>query len=120
MGDGSNFVLVLAGALLEHAEDLLRMGLSPAEVIEGYETACRKAMEILPSRLQRPLALHRARGCMINMLESPAALVCGSVEDLRSKVEVKRAVKTSVASMQVWHQYTVPGYQAPSHKYPPI
>lgn len=31
-----------------------------------------------------------------------AALVCGSVEDLRSKVEVKRAVKTSVASMQVW------------------
>lgn len=52
MGDGSNFVLVLAGALLEHAEDLLRMGLSPTEVIEGYETACKKALEILPSRLQ--------------------------------------------------------------------
>jgi len=50
VGDGSNFVLVLAGALLEHAEDLLRMGLSPTEVIEGYETACKKAMEILPSR----------------------------------------------------------------------
>jgi len=76
VGDGSNFVLVLAGALLEHAEDLLRMGLSPTEVIEGYETACKKAMEVLPT------------------------LVCGSVEDLRSKVEVKRAVKTSVASMQ--------------------
>lgn len=30
-----------------------------------------------------------------------AGLVCGSVNDLRSKVEVKRAVKTSVASMQV-------------------
>lgn len=50
VGDGSNFVLVLAGALLEHAEDLLRMGLSPTEVIEGYETACKKAMEVLPSR----------------------------------------------------------------------
>ena len=53
MGDGSNFVLVLAGALLEHAEDLLRMGLSPTEVIEGYETACKKALDILPSRLRK-------------------------------------------------------------------
>ena len=40
---------MLAGSLLENAEDLLRMGLSPAEVIEGYEAACQKALEILPS-----------------------------------------------------------------------
>lgn len=33
VGDGTNFVLVFAGALLEHAEELLRMGLSVSEVI---------------------------------------------------------------------------------------
>uniref|UniRef100_A0A8C6XKA5 T-complex protein 1 subunit theta n=1 Tax=Naja naja TaxID=35670 RepID=A0A8C6XKA5_NAJNA len=32
VGDGTNFVLVFAGALLEHAEELLRMGLSVSEV----------------------------------------------------------------------------------------
>lgn len=33
VGDGTNFVLIFAGALLEHAEELLRMGLSVSEVI---------------------------------------------------------------------------------------
>ncbi|XP_063059373.1 T-complex protein 1 subunit theta isoform X2 [Engraulis encrasicolus] len=47
-GEGTNFVMVFAGALLEHAEELLRMGLSVSEVIAGYEMACKKALEILP------------------------------------------------------------------------
>eukprot|EP01137_Pigoraptor_chileana_P005097 Opistho-2@2777 len=47
LGDGTNFVLVFAGELLEQAEGLLRMGLSPAEVIEGYEKASKKALELL-------------------------------------------------------------------------
>ncbi|XP_076131266.1 T-complex protein 1 subunit theta isoform X1 [Alosa pseudoharengus] len=49
IGEGTNFVMVFAGALLEHAEELLRMGLSVTEVIEGYEMACKKAVEILPN-----------------------------------------------------------------------
>ena len=32
VGDGTNFVLVFAGALLELAEELLRIGLSVSEV----------------------------------------------------------------------------------------
>lgn len=32
VGDGTNFVLMFAGALLELAEELLRMGLSVSEV----------------------------------------------------------------------------------------
>uniref|UniRef100_A0A3B4XSU3 T-complex protein 1 subunit theta n=1 Tax=Seriola lalandi dorsalis TaxID=1841481 RepID=A0A3B4XSU3_SERLL len=40
VGDGTNFVLVFAGALLELAEELLRMGFS--------HMACRKTLEILP------------------------------------------------------------------------
>ena len=44
------------GALLSHAEDLLRMGLSVTEVIEGYEQACDKAIEILPGMIKGKLA----------------------------------------------------------------
>ena len=49
VGDGTNFVLILAGALLNQAEDLLRMGLSSSEVIEGYQMAANKALNFLPS-----------------------------------------------------------------------
>ena len=51
VGDGTNFVLVLSGAMLEHAEELLRMGLSPSEIIEGYDMAAQKALDILPCKL---------------------------------------------------------------------
>ena len=46
---------MLAGALLEQAEDLLRMGLSPSEVIEGYQMASKKALNILPGEGRGPV-----------------------------------------------------------------
>uniref|UniRef100_A0A9L0JBG5 T-complex protein 1 subunit theta n=1 Tax=Equus asinus TaxID=9793 RepID=A0A9L0JBG5_EQUAS len=76
VGDGTNFVLVFAGALLELAEELLRIGLSVSEVIEGYEIACRKAHEILPD------------------------LVCCSAKNLRDIDEVSSLLHTSVMSKQ--------------------
>lgn len=49
IGDGTNFVVLLVGALLDSAAELIRMGLKPVEVVEGYEMACEKAInEILP------------------------------------------------------------------------
>ncbi|XP_027622042.1 T-complex protein 1 subunit theta isoform X1 [Tupaia chinensis] len=76
VGDGTNFVLVFAGALLELAEELLRIGLSVSEVIEGYEIACRKAHEILPD------------------------LVCCSAKNLRDVDEVSSLLRTSIMSKQ--------------------
>jgi len=76
VGDGTNFVLIFAGALLKNAEELLRMGLSVPEVIEGYEQACEKATEILPD------------------------LVCSEVSDLRDVKAVAAALKTPIASKQ--------------------
>jgi len=75
-GDGTNWVLIFAGALLDSAEELLKMGLSPAEVIEGYDMACKKALEILPE------------------------LVCYTVKDLRDKDEVLKAMKPVITSKQ--------------------
>ncbi|XP_057266178.1 T-complex protein 1 subunit theta isoform X2 [Pezoporus wallicus] len=76
VGDGTNFVLVFAGFLLELAEDLLRMGLSVSEVIEGYEKGCKKALEILPD------------------------LVCYSAKNLRDVEEVASLLHTPVMSKQ--------------------
>ncbi|XP_032487022.1 T-complex protein 1 subunit theta isoform X2 [Phocoena sinus] len=76
VGDGTNFVLVFAGALLELAEELLRLGLSVSEVIEGYEIACKKAHEILPD------------------------LVCCSAKSLRDVDEVSSLLHTSIMSKQ--------------------
>uniref|UniRef100_A0A8C7X1E6 T-complex protein 1 subunit theta n=1 Tax=Oryzias sinensis TaxID=183150 RepID=A0A8C7X1E6_9TELE len=76
VGDGTNFVLVFAGALLEMAEELLRMGLSVSEVIEGYEQACKKALEVLPD------------------------CVCSSAKNLHDVSEAASFIRTAVMSKQ--------------------
>lgn len=80
VGDGTNFVLIFAGALLEHAEELLRMGLSIPEVIEGYEKAGEKALEMLKE------------------------LTCGEVKDMRDSKEVARCLKSALASKQYGYE----------------
>ena len=58
VGDGTNFVLIFGGQLLQNAADLLNMGLSPVEIIDGYNIALARAQEILPSNtLNRLLEL---------------------------------------------------------------
>jgi len=76
VGDGTNFVIILAGALLKEAEDLVRMGLKPTEVAEGYEIACRKALEVLES------------------------CACHEIKDAKNNDEVLKAVRTAVMSKQ--------------------
>lgn len=76
IGDGTNFVIIFCGALLEAAEDLLRMGLTPSEVTEGYELALEKALEILPT------------------------LTCHEIKDYRSQDEVIKGLQTVIMSKQ--------------------
>jgi len=77
VGDGTNFVVLLCGALLKEAEDLIRMGLKPVDVIEGYEIALKKTLELL---------------------ESEPDLVCAKVDDLKSKEQTVRAIRTALMS----------------------
>merc|ERR1711963_1156275 len=80
VGDGTNFVIVLAGALLKEAEDLVRMGLKPTEVAEGYELACKKALEYLEK------------------------CGCHEIKDAKNNEECKKAVRTAVMSKQYGHE----------------
>lgn len=75
-GDGTNFVMILAGSLLEKAIDLLECGLSPSEVIKGYEMAAEQCFIILET------------------------LVCHTVKDVKNKEAVIPIVKTAVGSKQ--------------------
>ena len=50
VGDGTNFVLIFGSQLLQNSADLLNMGLSPVEIIDGYTIAMKKTQEIIPSK----------------------------------------------------------------------
>ncbi|KAB7500885.1 T-complex protein 1 subunit epsilon, partial [Armadillidium nasatum] len=47
IGDGTTGVVVLAGALLEKAEELLDKGIHPIRIADGYELAAKKAISHL-------------------------------------------------------------------------
>jgi chaperonin GroEL (HSP60 family) len=47
VGDGTTSVVVLTGALVEKAEDLLEMGISPALISDGYHNALQMAIGII-------------------------------------------------------------------------
>lgn len=46
IGDGANLTISLAGELLRGAEELIRMGLHPSEIIIGYNKAINKVCHI--------------------------------------------------------------------------
>jgi T-complex protein 1 subunit theta len=75
-GDACNFVVTLAGQLLDEAAGLLRMGVHTTEVLSGYMKAYEKAKEILDT------------------------LVVGEVSDARKPEELIKAVAPAIASKQ--------------------
>eukprot|EP00189_Rhodosorus_marinus_P000140 CAMPEP_0113962182 /NCGR_PEP_ID=MMETSP0011_2-20120614/5760_1 /TAXON_ID=101924 /ORGANISM="Rhodosorus marinus" /LENGTH=545 /DNA_ID=CAMNT_0000973981 /DNA_START=84 /DNA_END=1721 /DNA_ORIENTATION=+ /assembly_acc=CAM_ASM_000156 len=67
-GDATALVIVLAGELLEKAEDLLRLGLHTSDIIQGYEKAGLEANRMLPNLVSYEL------GDMKNVSEVSHAL----------------------------------------------
>lgn len=53
IGDGTTGVVVMAGALLEQAENLLERGIHPIRIAEGYEMASRTAVKHLENIAQK-------------------------------------------------------------------
>jgi T-complex protein 1 subunit theta len=75
-GDATNFTVTFAGELLSHAENLIRMGLHPSQIIIGYEEASKKALSIL----------------------NEEKLVAFKVDNPRSQEQVTKAIKATIAS----------------------
>eukprot|EP00668_Euglena_longa_P042164 GGOE01055609.1.p1 GENE.GGOE01055609.1~~GGOE01055609.1.p1 ORF type:complete len:562 (+),score=217.93 GGOE01055609.1:68-1687(+) len=76
IGDGTNLVIVLAGELLNLAEQLIRMGIHTSHVVQGYLKCSEAALEILPE------------------------LVVKKLQDVRDPAQVKLALRTVIASKQ--------------------
>ncbi|KAK9451407.1 chaperonin Cpn60/TCP-1 family [Limtongia smithiae] len=76
MGDATNLVIILAGEFLNQAESLLRIGLHTADIIQGYELAEKVAQSTL------------------------ADLSVDKVENLRSEMELYKAIMPAIASKQ--------------------
>ncbi|KAH3687276.1 hypothetical protein WICPIJ_001738 [Wickerhamomyces pijperi] len=76
IGDGTNFVLVFAGELLNLSEKLLILGLKPTEIIQGYTLANKFALETLDK------------------------LSIDKVEDFMSIPELTKIIKPVLASKQ--------------------
>ncbi|BBN13186.1 T-complex protein 1 subunit theta [Marchantia polymorpha subsp. ruderalis] len=52
VGDGVNLVISFAGELLQGAEELIRMGLHPSEIIAGYAKALTEGLEVLETLVE--------------------------------------------------------------------
>lgn len=53
VGDGTTSVVVLAGALIEKAEDLIAKDVHPTIIVDGYRKSATKAIEILNNIAQK-------------------------------------------------------------------
>jgi T-complex protein 1 subunit theta len=85
IGDGANLTISFAGELLHGAEELIRMGLHPSEIISGYTKAIAKTIEILDTLVEE-----------------------GSDQmDVRNKEQVISRMKAAVASKQFGQEDTI-------------
>jgi T-complex protein 1 subunit theta len=75
-GDGTNFVISFAGELMQQAEGLLKMGLHPSEILIGYEKGAKQALEMIES------------------------LSCYTVENVKDRSELQKAIRTAISSKQ--------------------
>ncbi len=50
-GDGTNFVVTLAGEILNQAEQYIRDGLHPGEIIKGLEISLKEIKELIKSQI---------------------------------------------------------------------
>eukprot|EP01105_Mastigella_eilhardi_P006320 TRINITY_DN17933_c0_g1_i1.p1 TRINITY_DN17933_c0_g1~~TRINITY_DN17933_c0_g1_i1.p1 ORF type:complete len:554 (-),score=168.38 TRINITY_DN17933_c0_g1_i1:47-1528(-) len=80
VGDGTNLVVVFAGELMSQAENLLRMGLPPNKIVEGYKRAGIRALQLLEE------------------------LTVYTIKDLRNVEEVTKCMNATVASKQYGNQ----------------
>lgn len=89
IGDGTTGVVVLAGSLLEQAELLMKKGIHPIRIAEGFEKAASIAIETL-DRIAEPMDIHA---------NNHASLITTAETTLSSKILQSR--KRQMASIAV-------------------
>lgn len=106
IGDGANLVISFAGELLQNAEELIRMGLHPSEIISGYNKAIIKVSDdqnyssfcfllVLFKDLMNAIGYVKAVEILEQLVETGSETM-----DVRNKEEVVSRMRAAVASKQ--------------------
>jgi len=64
VGDGTTSAVVLAGALLERAEELMKKGVHPVQIVSGFHKARMRALELLQ---EGAIAVGRDRDALVTV-----------------------------------------------------
>ncbi|KAH7512866.1 hypothetical protein FEM48_Zijuj12G0135700 [Ziziphus jujuba var. spinosa] len=107
IGDGANLTISFAGELLQNAEELIRMGLHPSEIISGYTKAINKFgyWDFDVERFSRCRMVLDVFGLFLKTFQTVEILdelvEKGSENmDVRNKEQVVSRMKAAVASKQ--------------------
>lgn len=98
MGDGTNLVVTIAGELLSKAEELLRTGVHPSEIVSGYTNASKKALEVLDSLAVQKLEAPRDVASMTAMLKPVIASKQFGYEDIIAPLVAQAATTVMPAA----------------------
>uniref|UniRef100_A0A1J3HTW4 CCT-theta n=1 Tax=Noccaea caerulescens TaxID=107243 RepID=A0A1J3HTW4_NOCCA len=111
IGDGANLVISFAGELLQNAEELIRMGLHPSEIISGYNKAIIKAVEILEQLVEtgsetmdvrnKEEVVSRMRAAVASKQFGQEEIICSLVADACIQVCPKNPTNFNVDNVRV-------------------
>src|SRR5271170_522671 len=86
VGDGTTSAVILAGALLEKAEELIDKGVHPTVIVEGYNKAARKAIEVIGDVAEKVAPTNKEWLIKIARTSMQTKLVSREAQDLAELV----------------------------------
>jgi T-complex protein 1 subunit theta len=111
IGDGINLVIILAGELLGMAGSLIRDGVHPSEIINGYSKAINQALEdmkslILPGsetfdRMNVDDVIYKIKGTVSTKHSSSEVFLCRLIARACIEVSLNEQYKFSVENIRV-------------------
>ncbi len=94
VGDGTKSAVILAGALLEKAEELLDRGVHPGVIVNGYNKAAARAIEILDRLAEKVSPTDRLWLTKIARTSMETKLIAKEAEEL-GRLVVDAAIKVA-------------------------
>ena len=82
-GDGSNFVMVFCGELMQQAENLIKEGLHPSDILTGFEYASNECLKLLEG------------------------LIAYTIKDIKNVEEITKVMKAVVSSKHYGNENTL-------------
>ena len=91
-GDGTTSVVVIAGALLRAAQELLAKGLHASQISDGFQVALKKSLEVIDD-MSIPIDLDDRQKLIENAVTSLSSKVVSHHSDLLAPIAVDTVMK---------------------------